>query len=194
MTLSRRTGFWSTLRAGAAIFSLGAVTLGLASAPAQAPGTAGPNAVKPADALSFMLGEWEGTGWAYGPNGQRGDFAVTESITARAGGYGVTFEGHGTTSMGPDQEPMTVHDAFALIWADRSGGFGMRTVVMQGHTLDVVPEIGPNSIVWGFDAGPMGEMRYTSMIEDGVWHEVGERRMGDEDWAVFLEMTLTRVE
>ena len=37
-------------------------------------------------------------------------------------------------------------------------------------------------------------MRYTSMIEDGVWHEVGERRMGDEDWAVFLEMTLTRVE
>lgn len=173
--------------------ALAALVAGGNAALAQADGTAPPGIARPADALEFLIGEWEGTGWAMGPDGQRGDFVVTESIQSRAGGHGVTFEGHGTVQIGPNGETRTVHDAFALIWTEPGGGFAMRTVVMQGHTLEVVPEISDNRIVWGFEAGPMGEMRYTSTVENGVWHEVGERRMpGETDWTVFLEMTLER--
>lgn len=193
MTLARRTGFWSVMLLVTLAAAASALVLGVQKAQAQAPGTAGPNAPKPAEALAFMLGNWEGTGYALGPDGQRGNFAVTETISSRAGGYGVTFEGHGTVRVGPNQESRTVHDAYALIWAEPGGGYGMRTVVMQGHTLDVVPEIGENSIVWGFDAGPMGETRYTTIIDGDAWHEVGERLMDGEDWTTFLEMTLTRV-
>ncbi|MEE2565741.1 hypothetical protein [Hyphobacterium marinum] len=181
------------IRAAGAAVALAALVAGSHAASAQAEGTAPPGIDRPADALDFLVGEWEGTGWALGPNGRRGEFAVSESIRSRAGGHGVTFEGRGTAAIGPNGETRTVHDAFALIWAEPDGGYGMRTVVMQGHTLEVVPEISENRIVWGFEAGPMGETRYTSTVTDGVWHEVGERRMpGETDWTVFLEMTLER--
>ena len=59
------------------------------------------------------------------------------------------------------------------MWADRDGSYHIRSVVMQGHTVETEIELGENSFQWGFDAGPMGETRYTTTVEDGVWHEVG---------------------
>lgn len=185
----------SSARAAGAACSL--IMLAVLSGPpavAQVDGTATPDAVQPAQALAFLLGEWEGTGWMLSPDGRRGEFSVRERVTPRASGYGVSLEGHGSVFVGPDQQERTVHDAFALIWAEPDGGFGMRTVVMQGHTLQVEPEITGNRLVWGFDAGPMGETRYTTVVEDGVWTATGERRLpGEADWSQFLEMTLTRM-
>lgn len=182
------------IRVIGAAAALAVLAAGGKAALAQADRTVPPGNSRPAEALEFLMGEWEGTGWAMGPNGERGAFAVTESIRSRAGGHGVTFEGHGTVSVGSNGESRTVHEAFALIWAEPSGGFGMRTVVTQGHTLEVVPDISENRIVWGFNAGAMGETRYTTTVTDGVWHEVGERRLpGETEWTVFLEMTLERL-
>ncbi len=170
-----------TMIAGAA----GALALS-GSAWAQQP------AEPPAEALHYLIGEWDGTGWAAGPDGRRSEFRVHEIITSRAGGHAVSMQGAGYASFGEGQPERQVHDAFALMWADRDGSYHIRSVVMQGHTVETEIELGENSFQWGFDAGPMGETRYTTTVEDGVWHEVGERRTGEGDWTVFLEMTLER--
>lgn len=150
-------------------------------------------AERPAEALEFMLGEWEGTGWAAGPDGQRSEFRVHEQITAQADGHGVSLHGMGWSEIGGEER--VVHNAFGLIWAGYDGQYHMRSVIMQGHTAEAVAEIGDNSLVWGMNAGPMGEFRYTSTVEDDVWHEVGERRANTSaEWEVFLEMTLERVD
>jgi len=161
------------------------------AAMAQAEGSAPAGIARPADALEFLLGEWEGTGWAMGPGGQRSEFRVQEQITAQADGHGVSLQGMGWSDI--NGEERVVHNAFGLLWAGYDGQYHMRSVVMQGHTAEAVAEIGNNTLRWAMSAGPMGEYRYTSTVENDVWHEVGERRMpGETDWTVFLEMTLER--
>jgi len=192
MPFHTHSRFWPLGRLILGILALVLLVAGLQSARAQDSAMPQP-APDPADALSFMLGEWDGTGWTLTPTGDRSEFEVHESIRSRSGGHGVTFEGRGMAPTGPDGEMQIVHDAFALIWAERDGSYAMRSVVMQGFSLQVIPEIGENTFAWGFDAGPYGETRYVSTIEDGVWHELGERRVGDGEWTIFLEMTLARV-
>lgn len=148
---------------------------------------------RPAEALGFLIGEWEGTGWAAGPGGQRSDFRVHEVISSRAGGHGVTMEGTGWADV--NGEERVVHDAIGLMWAGYDGVYHIRSVVMQGYSVETTVEVGDNSFQWGFDAGPMGEVRYTTTVEDGVWHETGERRAdASADWVVFLEMRLQRAD
>ena len=171
------------------MMAIAGMTLAVAgSAWAQQP------AERPAEALHYLLGEWDGTGWATGPDGQRSEFRVHEIITSRAGGHAVSMQGAGYAPSGESQRERQIHDAFALMWADRDGSYHIRSVVMQGHTVETEIELGENRFQWEVDAGPMGEMRYTTTVEDGVWRETGERRVGDGDWTVFLEMTLERAE
>lgn len=171
----------------AGVAGLGLITA--AAAQAQQP------AERPAEALGFLIGEWEGTGWAAGPGGQRGEFRVHELIESRAAGHAVSLQGRGWARFGPDAPETVVHDAFGLIWAGYDGAYHIRSVVMQGHTIEGLIDVNDSGFQWGFDAGPMGETRYTTTVEDGVWHEVGERRANaSTEWEVFLEMTLERAD
>lgn len=171
-----------------------AVMAGLAAG-LTGPAQAQQPAERPAEALGFLLGQWEGEGHATGPDGQGGSFRVEETIAARAGGHALSLEGRGWARFGPDAPETLVHDAFGVIWAGYDGGYHIRSVVMQGHTVETRIDVNESGFQWGFDAGAMGETRYTTTVEDGVWREVGERRAdADSDWEVFLEMTLERVE
>lgn len=178
-----KTMMTSIIGVTAAGLSLAAAGIAEAQQPAE----------RPAEALHFLIGEWEGTGWAAGPDGQRGEFRVHELIESRAAGHAVSLQGRGWARFGPDAPEAVVHDAFGLIWAGYDGAYHIRSVVMQGHTIEGRIDVNEAGFQWGFDAGPMGETRYTTTVEDGVWREVGERRAdADAEWEIFLEMTLER--
>ncbi len=49
-----------------------------------------------------------------------------------------------------------------------------------------------NAYIWTLPAGPM-TIRYTAVIKDGSWREIGERIMPDKDPVQFFEMNLKRV-
>jgi mono/diheme cytochrome c family protein len=59
--------------------------------------------------------------------------------------------------------------------------------------LDLVPEVAPNTFNWGFSPPNGGEIRYSIVIEYGVWHEVGEFSRDGESWHQFFEMRLTKL-
>lgn len=50
----------------------------------------------------------------------------------------------------------------------------------------------PTGYVWGIPAGPM-TIRYTAVIKDGAWLEVGDRIMLFKEPVRFFEMNLKRV-
>lgn len=175
-----------------AMMMAGAGVAGLSLLAAEAAQAQQP-AERPAEALGFLIGEWEGTGWAAGPDGQRGTFRIHELIQSGAAGHAVSLHGVGRAEI--DGAERVVHDAFAMIWAAPEGGYRIRSVVMQGYSGETSIEVSENGFTWGVDAGSAGETRYTATVADDVWHEVGERRAStDAAWEVFLEMTLERVE
>lgn len=66
----------------------------------------------------------------------------------------------------------------ALVRAGRSGDFAL-TPSADGY-------------VWEIPAGPM-IIRYTAVIKDGAWREVGDRIAPGKDPVRFFEMNLKRV-
>jgi hypothetical protein len=62
----------------------------------------------------------------------------------------------------------------------------------QGSVGDFVLTPTVDGFAWDIPAGPM-TIRYTAVVKDGVWREVGDQIMPNKEPARFFEMTLTRV-
>ena len=62
----------------------------------------------------------------------------------------------------------------------------------QGFHGDFVITPTADGYVWEIPAGPT-TIRYTAVIKDGKWREVGDRIMPDKEPARFFEMNLKRV-
>ena len=60
-------------------------------------------------ALSFLVGEWSGSGWIMLGRDNRSTFSQTESVRTAAGGSILTVEG-----LGLNPEGRRVHQAFAV--------------------------------------------------------------------------------
>jgi hypothetical protein len=67
----------------------------------------------------------------------------------------------------------------------------MRSYAM-GHAGDFVLTPTADGFSWEIPAGPM-TIRYTAVIKDGTWREVGDRIMPEKEPVRFFEMNLTRV-
>ena len=137
--------------------------------------------------LGFLVGEWEGGGsMAMGP-GPRSTFVQTERIQFKHDGTLLLIEGNGKTSAG-----MTVHDALAVVSFDpATGAYKFRSFVAVGRFGEFKASVNGNSFVWTINAGSQ-TMRYTIIVENGVWKEVGERSTDGATWTPFFEMTLKR--
>lgn len=145
----------------------------------------------PAEALSAMLGEWEGEGWRLSPQGERQTYSIHESLVARAGGHAIQIVGTGHAGEG--DATRIVHEAFAMIWQERDGSYRMRSVVAPGYSMQTEPELTGTGYVWTLQAGP-ATIRYETRIEDDVWFETGDRLLPGGNSARVLEMRLERVE
>ncbi|MGA9119996.1 MAG: DUF1579 domain-containing protein [Bacteroidota bacterium] len=137
--------------------------------------------------LKFMDGEWRGTAWTLLPSGQKHSITQTERIgpfldssvkVIEGRGYDpdgkVTFNAFGTISYNPTSRAYTLHS------------------YAQGNVGDFALTPSADGYVWEIPAGPM-IMRYTAVIKDGAWKEVGDRLMAGKDPIRFFEMNLKRI-
>lgn len=140
------------------------------------------------EAVSFLLGDWAGSGWIMGPDGARHEFLQTERIRPLLGGQVILIEGRGVAAADTTQ---VVHEAVAFIGYDAAAGrHVMRSFLPGGRTTDARVEAGPGRFVWR-----IGEsVRYTILVDDsGTWQEIGEyTRDGGRNWQQFIEMKLVR--
>jgi hypothetical protein len=137
--------------------------------------------------LAFMDGAWRGTAWTMLPSGEKHTVTQTERIgpfldgivrVIEGRGYDVdgkvTFNAFGTISYSPDTNRFTMH-SYAL-----------------GSVGDFILTPSADGFVWEIPAGPV-TIRYTAVVKDGTWKEVGDRITPGKEPIRFFEMNLKRL-
>lgn len=137
--------------------------------------------------LSFMDGVWRGTAWTISPSGEKHTLTQTERVGPFLDGSVKVVEGKGYAADGK-----VVFNAFATIYFDPA----KRTYTMRSYAQGRAGEFAltpkPDGFSWEIPAGPM-TIRYTAVIKDGTWHEIGERIQPGKDPTRFFEMKLKRL-
>ncbi len=137
--------------------------------------------------LSFMDGIWRGPAWTLSPSGEKHTVTQTERIGPFLDGSVKVIEGRG---YGPGGE--VAFNAFAVVsYNPATQAYNLHSYA-QGNVGDFVLTPSADGYVWEIPAGPM-TIRYTAVITEDSWHEVGDRIMPGKEPIRFLEMKLTRV-
>lgn len=136
--------------------------------------------------LAFMDGAWRGSAWTMLPSGEKHDVTQTERVGPFLGGSLKVIEGRGYEGDGS-----VGFNALGIISydADRDA-YTMRSYA-QGRVGDFALTPHADGFEWEMSAGPM-TMRFTAVIRDGTWSEVGDRVLPDGETVRFFGMTLTR--
>jgi hypothetical protein len=141
-------------------------------------------AMKP---LQFMDGAWRGPAWALSPSGEKHAMTQTERVGPFLGGSVKIVEGKGYEADGK-----VAFNAFATIsYNPATQAYSMHSYA-QGNVGDFKFMPAADGFVWEIPAGPM-TIRYTAVIKDGTWHEVGDSIVPGKDPVRIFEMTLKRI-
>jgi hypothetical protein len=137
--------------------------------------------------LAYMDGVWRGPAWVILPSGEKQMITQTERIGPFLDGAVKVIEGRGYA---PDGK--VSFNAFGTI----SYNPGTRTYTLhsyaQGNVGDFVLSLTADGYVWEIPAGPM-TIRYTAVVRNGSWREVGDQVMPGRAPVRFFEMNLKRV-
>ena len=137
--------------------------------------------------LSFMDGVWRGPASMTTPTGEKHDVTQTERVGPFLDGSVKVIEGKGYAADGK-----VSFNAFAIIsYNVDKRAYNMRSYA-QGNSGDFVLTPTADGFVWEIPAGPM-IIRYTAVIKDGAWKEVGDRIMPGREPIRFIELNLKRV-
>lgn len=139
------------------------------------------------DRLDSLDGEWAGPAWSMTATGERIDMIQTERVGDLAGGSLKVVEGRGYTADGA-----TAFNAFAVITFDPASGTYAFSTFVDGRHYDFPLQATDDGFVWERPAGP-GVVRFTAVIKDGKWHEVGEYIAPGQPPRKMIELNLTRV-
>jgi hypothetical protein len=133
--------------------------------------------------LEFIVGDWAGTGWMMGRDGQKHTFDQTEKIKFKLDSTAVLIEGLGK-SYGE-----IIHNALAIVTYNKAEeNFTFRSYLSNGRGGDFKAELMDRQFYWY----PNENMRYIIYLNDkGQWYETGEMKRGNE-WFQFFEMTLDK--
>lgn len=157
------------------------------SAPAVSP-VSGTPALKDALAkLARLHGVWKGT--ARGVNPDRSTYEVTqvERVGPLLGGDILVIEGRGYLG-----DRSTGFNAFGVISFDpRTQKYEFRSYA-QGRAGTFPFELTDTGYVWQVPAGPGAIVRFTAVVEDQRWREVGEYIREGAPPVQTFEMNLTR--
>jgi hypothetical protein len=137
--------------------------------------------------LAYMDGVWRGPSWIILPSGEKHTNTQTERIGPFLDGSVKVIEGRG---YGPDGK--VTFNAFGTISFDPATKVYTLHSHAMGNVGDFVLTLAPDGYTWDIPAGPM-TIRYTAVIKDGAWHEVGDRIVPGKDPVRFFEMNLKRV-
>jgi len=138
--------------------------------------------------LSFMRGTWAGPASGTGPDGRPFRVWQTERMGPLLGGDVLVVEGRGYK-----EDDSTGFNALAVIsYEPRTGEYEIRSYAMgRAGTFTLTPT--EDGYVWTVPAGPGRSLRYTAVVKDGVWNEVGDLLAEGKPPARTFEMTLHRV-
>lgn len=133
--------------------------------------------------LSFMVGNWEGSGWMMGQGG-KSEFEQTEHIQFKLDSTAILIEGLGKV------DDKVVHNALAILTYNKEKeNYSFRSFLPSGKNAEFQAELIDNKFYWY----PNENVRYIIWLNDKEqWYEKGEFKRGD-DWTQFFEMTLDRV-
>ena len=119
--------------------------------------------------LAFMDGVWRGPAWTILPTGEKHAVTQTERIGPFLDGSVKVIEGRGY-----DADGKVAFNAFGTIsYNPATRAYNMHSYA-QGSAGDFALKPTPDGYVWEIPAGPMTN-RYTAVIKDGAWREVGDR-------------------
>lgn len=138
-------------------------------------------------ALTFMDGVWRGPAWTILPSGEKHTLTQTERIGPFLDGSVKVIEGKGYEADGK-----VGFNAFATVsYNPATRAYTMHSYA-QGSVGDFTLKPTADGFVWEIPAGPM-TIRYTAVIKDGAWREVGDRITPGKEPVRFFEMNLKRV-
>lgn len=137
--------------------------------------------------LVFMDGVWRGPASTILPSGEKHTITQTERVGPFLNGSVKVIEGRGYASDGS-----VTFNAFAVISYNPATHVHTMRSYAQGSVGDFVLTPTADGFAWDIPAGPM-TIRYTAVIKDGVWREVGDQIMPGKEPVRFFEMNLQRV-
>ncbi|MCX6134293.1 MAG: hypothetical protein NTU47_10820 [Ignavibacteriales bacterium] len=137
--------------------------------------------------LSYMDGVWRGTAWTILQSGEKHTITQTERIGPFLDGSVKVIEGRGY-----DPDGKVTFNAFGTISYNPANRAYTMHSYAQGNVGDFVLTPTADGYIWEIPAGPM-TIRYTAVIKEGAWQEVGDRIMPGKDPIRFFEMNLKRV-
>jgi hypothetical protein len=133
--------------------------------------------------LHFIVGEWTGTGWMMGRDGQKHPFNQTEIIKYKLDSTAIIIEGLGKTN------EKVIHNALAIVTYNKADNdYDFRSYLSNGRGGDFKAELIDGKFYWY----PNDNMRYIIYLNDkGQWYETGEMKK-ENKWFQFFEMTLDK--
>jgi hypothetical protein len=139
--------------------------------------------------LAIMDGVWRGPASITMPSGETHTVTQTERVGPFLDGSVKVMEGRGY-----DADGKVAFNAFGTISYNPATRVYTMHSHAQGHVGDFVLTLTPTAdgFVWEIPAGPM-TIRYTAIIKDGAWREVGDRIAPGKQPVRFFEMNLKRV-
>ena len=134
-----------------------------------------------------MDGIWRGPASTLLPSGEKHAITQTERIGPFLDGSVKVIEGRGY-----DAEGKVTFNAFGTIsYNPATRSYSMRSHA-QGQVGDFVLTPTAEGYTWEIPAGPV-TIRYSAVVKDGEWHEVGDRVAPGKEPVRFFEMKLRRV-
>ena len=137
--------------------------------------------------LAMMDGVWRGPAWTILPSGEKHNITQTERIGPFLDGSIKVIEGRGYNADGK-----VGFNAFGIISYDPATKAYTLHSHAQGQVGDFILKLTADGYVWEIPAGAM-TIRYTAVIKNGGWLEVGDRIMPGKEPVRFFEMNLKRV-
>lgn len=137
--------------------------------------------------LDFMNGVWRGPATTTLPSGQVHNITQTERIGPFLDGSIKVIEGRGY-----EPDGRVGFNALGVISYDPVKKVHTMRSYAQGRSGDFVLTPTSDGFTWEIPAGPM-TIRYTAVVKDGKWREVGDRIMPGQPPVRFFEMNLVRV-
>ena len=138
--------------------------------------------------FAFMDGVWRGPAYTILPSGVKHSITQTERIGPFLDGSVKVLEGRGYEADG-----RVSFNAFGTISYDVAKKIYTLHSYAQGFAGDFVFTPTPDGYVWEIPAGPGVTIRYTAVVKDGTFKEVGDTIVAGKEPVRTFEMVLKRV-
>jgi hypothetical protein len=147
------------------------------------------------NSLSFMVGQWKGSGWMMTQSGKQFT-RITEKVACQLDCAVLSVEGKGTKFDSLQQQEIVVHDAYGVISKDAQNNTWVMRAYKKGDVIDAeIVIVSERVIRWDLPIPTQGgTMRFTTdFTTPDKWKGKGEYSRDGQTWMVIMETELNKV-